>query len=247
MVNLMGALEALPPTQRDVCAFALSSSVMLATVESVKLCASKGLFDRHFTRKLMHIAVGPIFLLLWPLFSGEGSSHLWAAAVPLAMTAKFALTGLGLLDSEADVDAMSRTGQREELLRGPLLYGLVFVCSTALAFRTVASAASLMALCAGDGMADVIGRAVGTHKLPWSSRKSWAGSLAFVCFAFAGSSLFSAIFYVWGWSPTPLSQMLAPLLLASAAAAAVESLPFADVDNVLAPAVFVLVLRLAAG
>jgi len=41
--------------------------------------------------------------------------------------------------------------------------------------------------------------------------------------------------------------MLAPLLLASAAAAAVESLPFADVDNVLAPAVFVLVLRLAAG
>lgn len=191
MVNLMGALEALPPTQRDVCAFALSSSVMLATVESVKLCASKGLFDRHFTRKLMHIAVGPIFLLLWPLFSGEGSSHLWAAAVPLAMTAKFALTGLGLLDSEADVDAMSRTGQREELLRGPLLYGLVFVCSTALAFRTVASAASLMALCAGDGMADVIGRAVGTHKLPWSSRKSWAGSLAFVCFAFAGSSLFS--------------------------------------------------------
>ena len=175
---LVAAYQTLPPAQRDACAFALASSVLVVTVEAVKLSAARGLFTRDFTRKLMHIGVGPIFLLTWPLFSGVGLSHLWAAAVPLAMTLKFAATGLGLLrgsNAEMDIKTMSRTGSRSELLRGPLLYGLVFVCATLFAFRTVEAATSLMALCVGDGMADVVGRRLGKHKLPWSVQKRRAG------------------------------------------------------------------------
>ena len=220
---------------RDAQAFAATSLVMVTTVESVK--ALTGLLDRKLTRKIMHLAAGPIFLCMWPLFSRDGKW--WAAAVPLAMTLKFALTGIGLLNLNADVEAMSRSGQPDELLRGPLIYGLVFSAATLLAFRRVVAAASLSALCAGDGMADVVGRRFGrsaSTKLPWSPRKSWPGSLAFLVSAWAASMLFGALFYQWGWCSVSPRQMIAPLLLASLAGAAVESLPFTDVDNLLVPA-----------
>ena len=68
------------------------------------------------------------------------------ACVPLAMTLKFALVGLGLLDVEADVRTLSRSGDRRELLRGPLLYGVVFVVATALWFRELPASVALLAL-----------------------------------------------------------------------------------------------------
>ena len=79
------------------------------------------------------------------------------------------------------------------------------------------------------------GRSAST-KLPWSPRKSWPGSLAFLVSAWAASMLFGALFYQWGWCSVSPRQMIAPLLLASLAGAAVESLPFTDVDNLLVPA-----------
>ena len=54
------------------------------------------------------------------------------------------------------------------------------------------------------------------------------------------------LFYEWGWSSIPAPHLLAPLLLASIAAAAIESLPLAEVDNVLAPAAFAFALSFVA-
>lgn len=233
----------LPLLSRDAQAFAASSLIMVATVESVK--ALTGFLDRKLTRKIMHLAAGPLFMLTWPFFSADRGARWWAAAVPLAMTLKFALTGLGLLNIMGDVEAMSRSGTPSELLRGPLIYGLVFTAATVLAFRRVIAAAALMALCAGDGMADVVGRRYGgaqRMRLPWSPRKSWPGTAAFFVFAAAASVAFGALFHGWGWTVMPVRQMLAPLLLASLAAAAMESLPFADVDNLLVPAAAAAVL-----
>lgn len=231
------------PLSRDAQACLMSSLIMITTVECVK--ALTGLMDRKLTRKIMHLAAGPVFMLTWPFFSAEKSGRLWAAAVPLGMTLKFALTGLGVLNIAGDVEAMSRSGERKELLRGPLIYGLVFTAATILAFREVIAAASLMALCAGDGMADVVGRRWGGAlgvKLPWSPRKSWPGSCAFLVASFGASAAFGALFHAWGWSTMPTHAMLAPLLLACLVGAAVESLPFADVDNVLVPSAVAAVL-----
>ena len=237
----MHLAPALLLADRDVQAFAATSLVMVSTVESVK--ALTGLLDRKLTRKIMHLAAGPIFLCMWPLFSQNG--RWWAAAVPFFMTLKFALTGLGVLNVANDVEAMSRSGQPSELLRGPLVYGLVFTAATLLAFRRVVAAASLSALCAGDGMADVVGRRLGRSarmRLPWSPQKSIPGSLAFLVSAFAASLAFGALFHRWGWCAMGPRAMLAPLLLASLAGAAVESLPFADVDNLLVPTAVAAVL-----
>jgi phytol kinase len=53
-----------------------------------------------------------------------------AALVPLVITAQFVLVGTGIIKDDAAVKAMSRTGDRREILRGPLFYGIAFVAIT---------------------------------------------------------------------------------------------------------------------
>jgi phytol kinase len=89
----------------------------------------------------------------------------------------------------------------------------------------------LMLLCGGDGLADIIGRRFGSHKLPWNAGKSWAGSLGM----FLGGWIFSAailsVFVATGHLPQPFSAYLLPLTLVALAGTLVESLPLHDVDN----------------
>lgn len=233
---------------QDATGFLCSSAVMVGLVEALKALATTGLYPSTFTRKLLHIAAGPVFMLTWPWFGSTEATKLWASAVPLTMTAKFALTGLGVIRQESEVKMMSRTGDRQDLLRGPLLYGLVFTIATFFGFRTTTAACSLAALCAGDGMADIMGRRYGgTHTLPWSPRKTWAGSAAYVVSAFAASYAFVQLFYAWGWGGrTTPSELVLPLLAASLISAGAESLPMPDIDNVIAPLCFAVALRMLA-
>ena len=160
------------------------------------------------------------------------------------MTLKFAATGLGLVGSDAEVALMARSGDRAEILRGPLLYGIVFVVATLFGFRNITAAYALMCLCFGDGLADVIGRRYGHQKLPWSKKKSVAGTLAFILSSFFACLVIRRFFAHMGWSTKATWVGDAhPLLIASLVAGLVESMPFADIDNVLAPAAFALVLQ----
>jgi dolichol kinase len=228
---------------RDVLAFAASSMGMVVFVESVKALAAHGVCSSVVARKFMHIGCGPLFVLTWPLFTQQGSSI--ASLVPLAMTLKFAATGLGLLKSRhalAEVRAMSRTGDPAELLRGPMLYGIAFCALTRFCWRSVPGVAAMMALCMGDGLAEVFGRIYGHARLPWSPKKSWAGSAAFLLSAVVSSAAFAELFRVWGWSTATTGELIGPLLLACAAGCVVESLPLRDVDNVLVPFVVAAIL-----
>ena len=62
---------------------------------------------------------------------------------------------------------IQRTGDRRELLTGPALYGLTHVLATLVFWRgSPAGAAGLAVLCAGDGLAEVIGKRFGgTYRL----------------------------------------------------------------------------------
>ena len=80
----------------------------------------------------MHVGAGPLFLLCWPMFSNEETAKNWAMVGPLALTLKAAAAGSGLIDDPKTVASMSRSGDRRELLRGPALYGAVFVAATVL-------------------------------------------------------------------------------------------------------------------
>jgi phytol kinase len=78
--------------------------------------------------------------------------------VPFAITVQFALIGLGVMKDEASVKAMSRSGDRREILRGPLFYGIVFVVMTLVFWKSSpVGMLALMLMCGGDGMADILG------------------------------------------------------------------------------------------
>ena len=122
-------LDALP---HDAKALAASFVVLGGFDKFVQHLAASETISRPAARKTMHVGAGPLFLLCWPLFSTEETARDWAMVGPLALTLKAAAAGSGLIDDPKTVASMSRSGDRRELLRGPALYGAVFVAATVL-------------------------------------------------------------------------------------------------------------------
>ncbi len=220
----------------------ITLSVSLVWLRLMDFAAQRGLIESRLSRKIIHITTGPVFVLCWFLFPETPEARWWAAAIPFLITLQFALIGTGLLKDEASVQAMSRTGDRREILRGPLLYGIVFVALTLLFWRdSPIGIIALMLMCGGDGIADVVGCRVASPKLPWSREKSVAGSLSVLIGGFVLAAFILWIYVSARVFPGPFSGYLVPLAFLSLTAAAVESLPFRDVDNVTVPLVVVLV------
>ena len=195
--------------------------------------AQRGWIDSKTSRKLIHIGTGPIFVLCWLMFPDLPISRWLAALVPLLITVQFALVGTGILKDEAAVKAMSRTGDRREILRGPLFYGIVFVAITLLYWKdSLIGLPALMMMCGGDGIADIVGRRVASARLPWSPDKSLAGTLS----VFIGGwimTVFVFAIYVWFAAFSgPITQFLLPITWIALGATLVESLPFKDIDNI---------------
>jgi len=54
---------------------------------------------------------------------------------------------------------MSRNGDRREILRGPLYYGIIFVVMTLVFWKdSPIGMVAVMLMCGGDGLADIMGR-----------------------------------------------------------------------------------------
>jgi phytol kinase len=195
--------------------------------------AERHLIESRLSRKLIHIGTGPIFVLCWLMFPDVPISRWLAALVPLVITVQFALVGTGILKDEAAVKAMSRTGDRREILRGPLFYGLVFVAVTLIYWKdSLVGIPALMMMCGGDGIADIAGRRVRSPKLPWSREKSAAGSLSVFLGGWVLTMVIFVIYVAVGVFNGPVTRFWLPVTWIALGAMLVESLPFRDVDNI---------------
>lgn len=211
----------------------LTFVIAIVFLRLMNFLAQRGVIESRLSRKLIHIGTGPIFVLCWLMFTDVYISRWLAALVPLVITAQFVLVGTGVIKDEAAVKAMSRTGDRREILHGPLFYGLVFVAVTLLYWKdSLIGIPALMIMCGGDGIADIVGRRVRSPSLPWSPDKSVAGSLSVFLGGWLLTMLIFAI-YVWmGAFSGPVTRFVVPVTLVSLGAMIVESLPFKDVDNI---------------
>lgn len=223
---------------QDAVATVITLGLALAWLRLMDALAHRGVVGSQLSRKIIHIGTGPLFVACWHLFSPEPQARWLVALVPGAITLQFLAVGLGLMRDDAAVAAMTRTGDRREILRGPLYYGLVFVMLTLVFWReSPAGIMALMALCGGDGLADIVGRRLGRRKLPGQTNKSWAGSLAM----FLGSLVFGFGFVVWfsaaGFFPLEVGRALLVAGVACLAATVVEALSPPDIDNLLIVAV----------
>ncbi|XP_052306513.1 probable phytol kinase 3, chloroplastic isoform X2 [Populus trichocarpa] len=176
------------PVVSDLIATGLSGTIALSFLRSFEETAKRHIFDQKLNRKLMHISIGLVFMLCWPMFSSGHRGALLAACIPGLNIIRMLLIGSGMWKDEATVKSMSRFGDRRELLKGPLYYALTITVACAIYWRTSPVAiAAICNLCAGDGIADIVGRRLGSQKIPYNRNKSIAGSVAMALAGFLAS------------------------------------------------------------
>jgi phytol kinase len=222
-------------------ALLVTAAAALIWLRFIDFLAHRGIIPSDVSRKLIHIGTGPIFVVCWLLFPDEPNARYFAAAVPLLITAQFIMVGSGLIKDQAAVDSMSRSGDRREILRGPMFYGIVFVLLTLIFWKeSPIGITALMMLCGGDGMADLAGSRIKSRILPWAPRKSVAGSIMMFLGGFVLAYLIILIYNIsetFGGTMIDFSWKIAILALTGMI---VESFPFKDIDNITVPVAIVL-------
>lgn len=214
----------------------LTFLIAIAFLRIMDFLAHRGVIESKLSRKFIHIGTGPIFVLCWLMFPDLPISRYLAALVPLLITFQFILVGTGIMKDDAAVQAMTRTGNPREILRGPLFYGIMFVLMTVIYWKdSPIGITALMMMCGGDGIADIIGRRVQSPKLFWSREKSLAGSLSVFIggWTMTAAILFIYIYVESGNIPIVFFlPFLPPITWIALGATLVESLPFKDIDNI---------------
>lgn len=231
------------PVVADAVATALTGAIALSSLRVWEETARRGLFDLKLNRKLVHLSIGLIFMLCWPMFSSSYRGAILAALVPGANIIKMLLLGLGIWKDDATVKSMSRYGNHRELLKGPLYYAITITLACAIFWRASPIAIALVCnLCAGDGMADIVGRRFGLQKLPYNGNKSIVGSISMAIAGFLASVGYMHYFSKFGYLEESWSMALG-FLGVSLAAAMVESHPLSTEidDNLTVPLASLLV------
>ena len=217
----------------NILALVITFLVALIWLRFNDYLAHRGWIDSHLSRKFIHIGTGPFFVLCWLLFNENPINKFLAALVPLAFTLQFLLIGVGVIKDEASVKAMSRSGDRREILRGPLYYGIIFVLLTIIYWKSSPiGIIGLMLMCGGDGLADIFGRKWGSQKLPWSKGKSWAGTAGMFLGGWVLSAFVLWIFTLAGVFSVSILSYLIPITIIALVGTLVESLPLKDIDNI---------------
>ena len=215
----------------------LTFLIALGWLRFMDFVAHRGWVSNRLSRKVIHVGTGPFFVLCWLIFPDVPAARYLAALVPLLFTIQFALIGLGVIKDQATVEAICRTGDRREMLLGPLFYGIAFVVLTIIYWTdSPIGIIALMLICGGDGMADIIGSKVKSAPIPWAKQKSVAGSIAMFTGGWILSFLILAAFISAGVFDYPISAILQPLTILVVIGTIIESLPFPDIDNLTIPA-----------
>lgn len=217
-------------------AFVVTLVLCVLWLRIIDFLASKNYLSKKLSRKIVHIGTGPIFLLCWLFFPDNLWSKYVAAVIPFLITLQFFLIGIGVIKDQGSVDAMSRSGDPKEILKGPLFYGIAFIIVTILFWRnSPLGIITLMILCGGDGIADIVGRNISSPTLKWSKNKSIAGSIAMFIGGFIFSTVLVLIFIKSGYLHLDLTQSILKIIILNLVATIVESLPISDWDNVTVP------------
>lgn len=225
--------------------------VSVVFVKSITALASNGILQPRDSRKIIHTLSAPSFMIFWPFFSNAWGARFFVAAIPILQVVRLWLAGVNQGGSEGDklAKAISRSGDSDEVLRGPLTYAIVlFVLVLTLWRDDLSVVMTLSAMAAGDGAADLVGRRLGKNNKWWflkNQDKSIAGSLGFLV-----ASTLCSIGMVWwfNYNGVPLLsdsfQITAgKFALISAFCAMVELIPIGD-DNWTVPISAVIVSKI---
>jgi len=219
------------PLLNNIIISVISLIYVFAVVGIMDKLVKKG-FPQDLSRKIVHICAAS-WLLFWPLFDPSHiSKYLNILPSFVWMILLFQKGFFAKPDDEA-VKTMTRTGDRKELLRGPLYFTMVMNVFGTVFFLNPIAAVTMGILGWGDGLAPYFGKKYGKHKYNFVTEKSIEGSFAFLVFGFLGAILFSMI--IFG------EIKLVFILVSLTASVIVEALSPKDMDNILIPVTCIII------
>ncbi|GKD99898.1 phytol kinase 1, chloroplastic isoform X1 [Tanacetum coccineum] len=189
--------------------------------------------------------------IIWIAVYGTSTdARYFAALVPLLNCARLLVHGLSLVTNEDLIKSVTREGKPEELLRGPLYYVLVLiVCSIFFWRESPIGVIALSMMCGGDGIADIMGRRFGIHKIPYNLQKSWCGSISMFIVGFLVSIGMLFYFSMFGYFELDWYPTIGRVALVALVATLVETLPTKGGvdDNISVPMASILLAYLTFG
>ena len=183
--------------------------------------------DKKISRKILHITSAPSFIYTWQFYD----SKIWASIVPATMLL------LLITKNETLSRIISRSGDNNELGKGPALYTLILLLITLGYWKNdPIGMISMNQLAIGDGFAEIIGRKYGKTKW-FGGNKSVEGTIAF----FMTSSVFTYIsLNIYNLSENGNSYNITDIILISFFCSMAELVSNVD-DNITIPLTAILV------
>jgi phytol kinase len=182
---------------------------------------------RDISRKITHICAGSAIMFL-PLYIGGDWSHFLNITVFAVWTVLLIQKGLFAADDDQAVKTMTRTGNKQELLKGTLYFVIVAMICGTLYYKQPAGVMAMAMLGWGDGLAPIIGTRYGKIKYHILSDKSVEGSLAFLA-----GSVCAGLFFVH--LIVPESFDATKIIIIALIATIVEGVSPKEVDNLTIP------------
>jgi len=143
----------------------------------------------EISRKIVHIAAGS-WLIFWPLFDLSSWTKYLNICPALIWTILLLIKGFSAKEGDRAVKTMTRTGNRSELLRGPLYFTFVMNVMRTLFLYSPGALISMGLLSWGDGLAPISVKDSGNILIRFLQKKQWKeASLCFLRLAWFRSVL----------------------------------------------------------
>lgn len=181
------------PALQNILVTILGFIYVFSVVWIMDLAVKKGL-AKDVSRKIVHISAGS-WLIFWVLYDPSHWTKYLNIAPAAIWTILLLIKGFTAKPGDEAVRTMTRTGDRKELLRGPLYFTLVMNTIGTIYFMHPIAALTMGALGWGDGLAPVIGKRFGKNKFKIFAQKTLEGSLAFLVFGLLGILLFQFVLF----------------------------------------------------
>jgi len=162
------------PLLNNIIVSAVSLIYVFAVVGIMDKLVKKG-FPQDLSRKIVHICAAS-WLLFWPLFDPSHISKYLNIAPSFVWMILLIQKGFFANPDDEAVKTMTRTGDRKELLRGPLFFTIIMNLFGTVYFLNPIAAITMGILGWGDGLAPYFGQKYGKHKYNFVTEKSTESS-----------------------------------------------------------------------
>jgi len=213
------------PVLNNILITVLSLVYVFSVVGIMDFAVKKG-FPQDISRKIVHIAAGS-WIVFWLLYDPSHWTKYLNIVPALIWTLLLLIKGFTAKPDDEAVKTMTRTGDRKELLRGPLYFTIVMNVMGTLFFYSPLAMTTMGLLGWGDGLAPLFGKKFGKHKFNLVSEKSIEGSISFFIFGIAAAIGFNLLLVG--------SVIWFNVLICAVVVTIVEALSPKDLDNLLIP------------